>query len=444
MRNYLDLFSGSFKAISRRRLRLLALAGTLLGLCLPRAEANPQGGTVVQGSASFTTQGSQFNVTTSDRAFINWGSFNIAAGESTTFFQPSASSVVWNRIDGATPSQIFGNLQANGLVILQNQSGFFIGPHAVITANGLIMTTASSPPPDFSSAGPWSFNEPPPLASIINYGRINIGAGGSAFLIARDLENRGTITAPNGNIGLYAGKQVLVSERPDGRGLSAQVQLPEGSVDNSGNLIADAGTIALRAQVVNQGGLIQANSIRERNGVIELVASDALTLGPASTIEAKGDAQGTSAGGNILLKSDNAFNDQPTSTINVSGGAAGGHGGQVEISATKMDVIQSQIDGHATAGWLGGTLLIDPLNITLSSTGDAAGSGVVNAGDLPDTLTLNPNSFASFSQILLQAVNNITVASSWNLQCLGSRKDFCTQCKVIGFGPDYLLGDAGL
>jgi len=44
---------------------------------------------------------------------------------------------------------------------------------------------------------------------------------------------------------------------PDGRGLSAQVTFAGGSVDNQGNLIADAGSIAAQARFVNQGGLIQ-------------------------------------------------------------------------------------------------------------------------------------------------------------------------------------------
>ena len=77
-----------------------------------------------------------------------------------------------------------------------------------------------------SSGGSWEFNGPPPLASIVNYGKINIGQGGSAFLIAENVENYGSITAPGGTIGLAAGQTVLLSERPDGRGMSMKVTLP--------------------------------------------------------------------------------------------------------------------------------------------------------------------------------------------------------------------------
>jgi filamentous hemagglutinin family protein len=383
--------------------------------------ANPAGGTVVQGAASFSASGSQFTVTTSDRAFINWQSFNIGVAETTTFMQPSSSSVVWNRINDPSPSQILGNLNANGYVILQNQSGFYVGGQASIATHGLIMTTAFTPALNLSSGGAWEFDAPPPTARIINYGRINIAGGGPAFLIASDIENGGTISDPGGRIGLYAGQKVLVSASPDGRGLSAQVTLQQGSVDNQGNLIADAGSIALHAQIVNQGGLIQANSVRNVDGAIELVASDTLNLDGHSVISAKGDSGGTSSGGTVTIKSDNSFSDQIGSAIDISGGAQGGNGGQVEISAPNMSAINSTINGSASSGFVNGELTIDPQNITLASSSsdpNAQYSGTVNYNDPPasGTLTLNVGSFAStLSQINLQALNNIELSTVWTL-----------------------------
>jgi filamentous hemagglutinin family protein len=396
---------------------LFLFCGSLL--CPPRAAANPQGATVTQGTATVSTHGQQTTVTTSAISVINWQSFNIGANETTTFIQPSSSSIVWNRVNDPNPSQIFGTLQANGFVVLQNQSGIFLGPHSFVSTAGLLLTTSPTMPADFSSAGMWQFNTPPPTAKIINYGQLNVAQGGSLFLIARDIENYGTMRAPGGSIGLYAGQQILLSERADGRGLSAQVNLPEGSVNNSGQLIADAGTIAMHAQVVNQGGLIQANSVREQNGVIELIASDNVTLAPSSVTEAKGDSQGVSPGGNITIKSGNNYNDDATSTVDVSGGAQGGNGGQVEISAPSMPAINANVVGNAAPGWVGGKLLIDPNSIQLvSSGGTDATSGTTTANDppgTPDVLQLNVGSFASFSQILLQASQNIELSTSWNL-----------------------------
>jgi filamentous hemagglutinin family protein len=371
----------------------------------PLLPARPAGPTVAQGTASFSSQGSQFTIRTSDRALINWQSFNIGVGQTTTFIQPSSSSVVWNQINDPNPSQILGTLNANGYVVLQNQAGFYIGGQAVLNTHGLLMTTAPTPVPDLSSGGAWQFDAPPPTASIINYGQINVGNGGSAFLIAHDIENHGTISAPQGSIGLYAGKQVLVSDRPDGRGLSAAVTLPEGSVDNSGRLIADAGTIAMHAQVVNQGGLVQANSVREVNGVIELVASDAVNLGANSILSAQGDSSGASPGGTVTIKAGNTFSDLPASTINVSGGAQGGDGGRIEISAATLDPIQSTINARAASGFVGGMLTLDPYDLTLDSAYVGTLTPILNAG---------------LYEISLQADHNITLSTVWTLNDPGA------------------------
>ena len=77
----------------------------------PQAHANPAGGTVSQGAASFSASGSQFAINqTSPNALINWQTFNIGSGETVNFNQPSATSVAWNRINDSNPSQILGTL----------------------------------------------------------------------------------------------------------------------------------------------------------------------------------------------------------------------------------------------------------------------------------------------------------------------------------------------
>jgi filamentous hemagglutinin family protein len=386
------------------------------------AFANPNGMTVRSGTAASQTSGSVLTVKTGPLTLLNWNSFNIQSGETTSFVQPSANSVVFNIIGDSRPSQIFGNLTANGSVILANSHGFYFGPNSMIAVGGNFIATTAPLAPDFGLGSSWQFSGMPPLASIVNYGQISTGQGQSLFLIAENLENRGSLAAPGGNIGLYSGKEVLVSERADGRGLSATVKLPSGSVDNSGRIIADAGTIALQAQVVNQDGVIQANSVRNVNGVIELVASDQLNLGPNSQIVAQGDntAPG-SPGGSVTLKSGNSFSDSPGSQIITVGGALGGNGGNVEVSAPNILSLDTTMNASAQPGSTGGQLTLDPANITLGTTGSgSAGSGTVTAGSGSGTLALNVNTaFANkdFSQITLEATANITLAAgtTWNL-----------------------------
>ncbi len=385
-----------------------------------RVQANPTGGAVAPGQGAATISGSgtpQVTINqTSANAFINWQTFNIAAGETTTFNQPSASSVTWNYIydpnnPTAPPSAINGNINAIGYVVLQNPNGFTVGGSATITAHGLVMTTASTPALNLSGGGAWEFDTPPPAAQIINYGQINIAGGGSAFLIAGNIVNNGTISAPGGRIGLYAGQKVLVSMSPDGRGLSAVATLPQGLVDNEGNLIADAGNIALHAQVVNQNGLVQANSAQNVNGTIELVASDSLNSGVNSDIEAHGDNSSANAspGGFVVLKSDNSFTDTASSKINVAGatGTGGGQVGMVEIFGNNVadaSTVQSTIDTLSAAQFsLQNHLFINPNDITFSSGATVASSEAnINVADL-----------SSYTQIDLHALNNLTLSTPW-------------------------------
>jgi filamentous hemagglutinin family protein len=386
------------------------------------AIAGPAGLSVQSGTATATATGPHLDITASQNAVLQWQSFNVGAGESVRFSQPSPGSVVWNRIQDANPSQIFGRIDANGFVVLMNPSGFHFGPDAHVDAAGLVVSTANAAPVESSAGLFWQFNGPPPRASIVNYGRIttgNGGAGGSLFLIAESIANHGSLSAPGGSVHLLAGQQVLLSQRPDGLALSAAVQLPAGTLDNTGRITADAGRIALGARVVNQDGLVQADSIREHDGVIELVASDTVRLGPASTLSARGDASTTSAGGTVTVIAGRRLEDTAGSAIDIRGGGQGGDGGHLELSAPELPAVRSAIDGTALAGSRGGRLFIDPQDIVLGNGGSgSANGGNVGSGSAPTTLNLDVNSaFTGLSQIRLQATRNIQVTAGtvWDL-----------------------------
>src|SRR5262245_50848432 len=111
-----------------------------LGLAAATAQANPQGGQVSAGAAVIQGQGTPLVQVTqqTDRAVIDWNSFNIVAGERTQFHQPSASSAILNRIHDQNPSQIMGNLSANGIVALVNPNGMVFGRGSQIDVGSLI------------------------------------------------------------------------------------------------------------------------------------------------------------------------------------------------------------------------------------------------------------------------------------------------------------------
>jgi hypothetical protein len=92
-------------------------------------------------------------------------------------------------------------------VVLQNSAGFYIGGEASITTHGLMLTTAPIPAPDLVGGGAWNFNALPPTAKILNYGQITVGTGGSAYLIANEIENHGDIAAPRARSAFLRGKR---------------------------------------------------------------------------------------------------------------------------------------------------------------------------------------------------------------------------------------------
>ena len=105
------------------------LAATLV------AHANPQDGQVVQGTATISAPNpSTLNIQQqTNKAIINWQSFDIGAGETTQFFLPSSSGVTLNRVVGGdNPSEILGTLKSNGTVMVVNPDGILFGPHSVV------------------------------------------------------------------------------------------------------------------------------------------------------------------------------------------------------------------------------------------------------------------------------------------------------------------------
>ncbi len=336
---------------------------------VPIVLANPTGPAVVGGDATVSGLGTA-HVTiaqVSQHAIINWQQFNIAPNEITQFIQPNVQAIALNRIFDQNPSQIFGSLQANGTVILLNPNGVMFGPNAQVNVGGLIASSLNLTNANFL-AGHYLFQGTGLEGWVKNAGTIQ-GQYGGVYLLAPNVENSGVITSPGGNIVLAAGAKAFLSNRPDGQGFLAELSNPLGQAVNLKDLIADGGSITLAGRVVNQAGLIKANSVRERNGKIEIYASETLTLKSGSRTIAKGGSDGLSNGGTILAiadKSRGTAKFEKGATLDVSGGSAGGHAGFVELSGSRVG-LGGRFIGTANPGLRSGRLLIDPtMEVNLS------------------------------------------------------------------------------
>jgi filamentous hemagglutinin family protein len=156
----------------------------------PAPGARPSGGSVVAGSAAITQGG---NVTSIDqasqRAAINWRSFDIGAQQQVIFHQPGASAVALNRVIGPDPSQIAGRIDANGQVILVNQAGVTFFKGAQVNAQSFIATSANISTKSFMT-GSMAFDKAGNAnASVVNQGTITVKQAGLAALVAPRVVN---------------------------------------------------------------------------------------------------------------------------------------------------------------------------------------------------------------------------------------------------------------
>ena len=162
------------------------------------------------GQASSAQQGDALNITQgSDRAAIDWQSFNVGKDAHVQFNQPSAASVTFNRVMSADPSQIFGRISANGQVVLTNPAGVYFGKDARVDVGGLVATTHSISTADFM-AGNMRYTRDGSTGQVINKGRIEVAPGGYVALLGAGVSNEGQIIAPQGGVALGAADTVTV------------------------------------------------------------------------------------------------------------------------------------------------------------------------------------------------------------------------------------------
>ena len=356
---------------------VVALAGVFAAYSanaqVPTPATLPTGGRVVSGQATILQSGPSMVIQQdSAKAILNWNSFSIGSQASVQFQQPSSSAVVLNRVLGSDPSAIYGSLSANGQVFLINPSGVVFGRGARVDVGALVASTLDIRDADFLS-GNLRFTRQGAASSVLNEGDL---VGRYVALLAPEVRNEGVIVARQGTAALAAGDAVTLNIA--GSDLVG-VQVDRASIDTlvqNGRLIqADAGTVILSAQsarglvgrVVNSGTL-EANGISTDGGVVRLVASS--TVEHSGRINADGGAYGK--GGQVTLIADHANADSRTTvagSLSARGGSAGGDGGFVETSASRLTIAPgARVDTRAPHG-RAGEWLLDPTDFTVAASG---------------------------------------------------------------------------
>ena len=220
----------------------------------------PQNGTIFSGSASGSVTGNQLTINqTSNRAVLDWTSFNIDAGKSVQFIQPGAASAALNRVNGdANPSQILGSLSANGTVMLMNPNGVMFGANSVVNVGALIATTGNIDVNGFIASGGAQITGA--TGSITNQGAITAQGAGLVALVAPSVVNQGSILATGGTIALAGSTAATLSLN----GGLYEFAIPAGA---SGASVSNALGASLNGATVRLGVGDAANLL---SGVINL------------------------------------------------------------------------------------------------------------------------------------------------------------------------------
>jgi filamentous hemagglutinin family protein len=372
--------------------------------------ALPSGHEVIHGDITVTQNGHLLQIDQlSPQAIAHWQQFSIGADQTVNIFQPGADSVLLNRVLGADPSRLMGQLNANGQVYLINPNGIVVGENARVDTSAFIASALDITNAEFLEAGDLTFSGDSE-ASVVNFGQIT-GRNGDVILIAHQVRNEGLLSAENGVVGLAAGQSVVFMPESDQR-LFVRTSLGESSahtgVDNQG--VIEAAQAELKAAggniyelAINQAGVVRATGVVRRDGRV-LLTSDGGRVAHSGQIQAS-NADGS--GGEVLIGGDylgqnpdvsNAASTfvSETGVIDVSatadsgdagraivwadegtrflgriegrGGDLGGDGAFAEVSGKRHLDFQGVADLSAPLG-TPGTLLLDPAAITIQATG---------------------------------------------------------------------------
>ncbi|OYU91198.1 MAG: hypothetical protein CFE29_06780 [Bradyrhizobiaceae bacterium PARB1] len=247
---------------------------------------------------------------TTQQAILNWQSFNVGARTTLTFDQQGGRDwVALNRVTNATaPSQILGNVRADGHVYLINRSGIIFGGNSQVNVGSLIASTADISDTQFANNGIFSTKngniDVPSFTAAGGKVVVEAGAainthaptsvttgGGYVLMIGSEVSNAGSIGTPRGQALLASGDDFILragfstDSAPSSttRGIEIAPVIQAGSlagrVANSGLILAQQGDITLAGRIIAQDGALVATTSVNTRGTIHLLNSAADSAG---------------------------------------------------------------------------------------------------------------------------------------------------------------------
>lgn len=263
----------------------LIILTTYTGATYASTRDFPQDHTTVSGTVTVTTTVDKMTIKQeSDKAQINWKSFDIGKDKEVKFEQPGENSVAYNRVTGGNASQIQGKLTANGKVYLANPNGVIITQGAQINVAGLFATTKDLE--RISENGNSNqFTRKAKNGQVVTEGQVinegEITAKDFVVLNGDEVINKGKIDATNGKVYLSSDYNFTFTLLPDsGISVALEDNTVQGIVKNEGSI--KAGEITLSAKGRNQvldslvmnNGVLEATKVSNKNGKVVLSAGN--------------------------------------------------------------------------------------------------------------------------------------------------------------------------
>jgi len=333
----------------------------------------PSGGRLTAGAATMEQRASTLSIQqTSQRAAIEWQSFNVGRDATVQFNVPNPSATTLNRVVGNERSVIDGAIRSNGSVWILNSAGMLFNESASVNVGGLVASTLNLSDADFM-AGKSVFESNGARNAIVNKGRITGADRGYVALLGQQVSNQGVITATMGTVALAAGDRISLSL--DGQslvGLTVERGTLDALVENRQAIYANGGKVLLTTQAVDAvlNGLVNNTGVIEAQGISNGPNGEIILFAHGGTVQVAGS-----------LKAEGGFIETSGKDLSIQPGAA--------VKA-----------GH----WL-----IDPVNITVGSTLASAVSTALNSGDVTVQTT---GSCVSVSCSGTAGDGNITVSSA--------------------------------
>lgn len=260
-----ELAKGCTKSGSQASAMVLGLVGVLAAgtaYAVPPVNALPTGESIASGSATFDrSMANQLTVNQSTSKLINnWNSFDIGSAATVNFVQPDAASIALNRVTSASPTEIFGQLNANGQVFIVNPAGITFGLGSQANTGALLASSMSISDANFLNNN-LTFERNGARGQINNLGTLIANEGNVVFL-GPTLQNQRSIQSVKGNILMGNGDKLKVA-------------------DHNLSLLQGSSMISL----IRNTGTLNATRVEVRKGQVILLGEQA---NPRSKIEVRG------------------------------------------------------------------------------------------------------------------------------------------------------------